>query len=234
MSNTSHIGSITDGEFVLRGHKITSLIDQDFISVAWLAWSGTLPTESQKKVLNACVVLCVDHGEAPPSAHVTRTVASCGKPLADAVAAGLLTFGPRHGNAGSTACEWMKEAVEKGETAEAIVDRAIEKKQRLAGIGHPEYDVDPRSLALLKLMKHEFASTPHCDLAERVAVIFSEKKQKPLPLNIDGALAAALADLGAPAEFVDALFLCARTIGLTAHAMDEIQNGGASYRREGK
>jgi citrate synthase len=228
---TTSIGEMRDGEYVLRGKRMSDLMaSADFVSVAWLAWTGHEPSDAERAILRAAFVACVDHGEAPPSAMTTRIVASCGKPLADAVAAGLLTLGSRHGNAASLASVWMREAVAEKRSAASVADAAIAESRRLPGLGHPEYDVDPRAMTLAEIVKKSLPDAPHVDFALEVARVFSEKKGKPLPLNIDGALGAAIADLGAPAELADAIFLVARSAGLAAHAMEEAA-ASVSYRR---
>ncbi len=227
----SAIGGMKDGEYHLRDIPISRLmVEQDVISVMWLAWIGRVPTPAEHKLLNACFIASVDHGAAPPSAHVARRVASCGKPLADAVAAGLLTLGPRHGNAASGASQWVREAIAAGTSPETVAAQTLEQKKRLSGIGHPEYTIDPRTTTLATLAKQVLSDTPHLDFALEVARLMTEKKQTPLPLNVDGAIGALMADLHAPAELADAIFLCARTIGLVAQAREEAE-GSKSYRR---
>ncbi len=227
----SAIGEMQDGQYYLRGTPLTDLLTTtDSISVMWLAWTGQQPSAEQRIVLQACFIACIDHGVEPPSAHVTRTVASCGKPLADAVAAGLLTLGPRHGNAGGAAARWIREAVAAGRTPMDVAESAIRDKTRLPGLGHPEYSIDPRTSKLFDTAKNRLTTVAHVEFALEVSRIMTEKKQKTLPLNIDGAIGALMADMGAPDVLADALFIAARTIGLTAHALEESVQS-TSYRR---
>ena len=44
---------------------------------------------------------------------------------------------------------------------------------------------------------------------------------KPLPINVDGAIAAVLYDLGYPAAAAKLIFIVGRTAGLAAHVMEE-------------
>lgn len=218
-------------EYRLHDTPITQLIAEgDFVSMIWFAWTGVRPDEKTKKLLSACLVAAVDHGEKPPSAAVARTVASCGKPLADAVAAGLLTLGSRHGNAGSGASQWLREAVASGESADAIANRVIASKERLAGLGHPEYDVDPRAVKLFEIEKATLSATPHAALIQDVSRALTTQKGKPLPVNVDGAIGAIVADLGAPSDIADAIFIAARTVGLIMHAREEA-SASKSYLR---
>jgi citrate synthase/citryl-CoA lyase len=218
-------------EYRLHDKPISSLMaEMDFVSAIWFAWTGAAPTDGVRKLLNACFVAGLDHGAEPPSAHVARVVASCGKPLADAVAAGILAFGPRHGNAAGAASTWLRETLASGRSVAEVVKSALDAKQRLLGFGHPEYEVDPRTTKLHELAKATLPSTKHFDFALDVARELSAQKGKPLPLNVDGALGAVVADLDAPAELADAIFIAARTVGLIFHAREEAAQS-SSYRR---
>ncbi len=226
-------GSIKEGEYHLRERPVSRLMqEQDLVSTLCLAWLGRFPNPAEKILLNACMVASIDHGAEPPSAHVTRRVASCGKPIADAVAAGLLTLGPRHGNAATAAGQWIQDAQKTGRTASEIVEEALASKRRLSGVGHPEYTVDPRTTALVKLAKDLLPSTAHLDLALEVSRIMTERKGSALPLNVDGAMGALMSDLGWPLAFADAIFLVARTIGLVGHAWEEMEaTASGTYKR---
>lgn len=230
--NSVSLGEMKDGQYHLRGESLTAWIgERDFTSALWFAWTGVWPEEKIRVLLEACLVACLDHGEAPPSAQTTRLVASCGKPVADAVAAGLLTFGARHGNAGSAAAHWLQAKRTSGSSVADIVTDVFAKRERVPGFGHMEYAVDPRAMKLAELAKRQLATAPHVMFALEVAEELTRQKGKPLPLNIDGALGAIMSDLQAPAELADALFLVARSVGLIAQARCEAA-GSLAYKRK--
>lgn len=219
--NPPPFGKTCDGIYELRGKKITKLIaDADFISTLWLTWTGRKLTAGERVVINACLVAVIDHGLAPPSTQSTRLVASSGKPLAESVAAGVLAFGPRHGNAAGPASVWLREALCSGKASGTLVDDTLTNRQKIPGFGHPVYEIDPRTVALFKLAKNHLKQTAHIALAESVRKILSKQKGKEIALNIDGALGAIIADLDIEPAFADALFLCGRTFGLAAHAIE--------------
>jgi citrate synthase len=229
---TSYIGEMNNGVYVLRGIPLQRLIAEgDFVSALWLAWTGERPAPEIRRLLNACLVACIDHGEEPPSAHTARVIASCGKPLADAVAGGLLTVGERHGNAASAAARWIRESMDAGLSAEAVIAGFEECGQRVPGIGHPVYDIDPRTEALLSIACDVFPGNPHAKLAIEVARLLSKKKGKRMPVNVDGAIGAIVAALGADPEMANALFIVARAAGLAAHAMEQISSFRGAYIR---
>lgn len=228
---TVSFGEMKDGEYVVHGVPLTTLMkDRDVISALWFLWTGENLSESERRLVELCFVACLDHGTEPPSAHVTRTVASCGKPLADAVAAGILTLGPRHGNAAGVAAQWIRDAVEAGRSASDVVCESLAASRRLPGLGHPVYESDPRTQMIFTQAKETFAQTPHVEFVLEAARSLSAEKGKTMPVNIDGAIGAVMCELGAPADLADAIFLCARTIGLVAQAREEAGQS-SSYRR---
>lgn len=230
----SHIpGEIKDGVYMLQGRPITALMEQgDWTQTMALALLGRSLSSQEQRVFSACLIAAIDHGMDPPSAQVTRAVASCGKPVADSVAAGLLTLGPRHGNAASAASVWLREQIESKESAERAVARLLADKVRLSGFGHAEYERDPRAVAIVSLMQSLALPHLHLSYALEVGDELTKQKGKPLYLNIDGAIGAVVADLDLPTELADSLFLVARTVGLCAHALDESRTA-VRYRRGG-
>ena len=232
MSDESKIGSIQDQEYFLRGQKLTDLMKGgDWTGAIALTLIGRPLREEERALFSACLIASIDHGMAPPSAQVTRTIASCGKPLADSVAGGLLTLGPRHGNACSAASIWLREQVQEGADIEQSIKSFLETGKRLPGFGHAEYERDPRAVLLLEMAQTHLAVHPHTDIALAVGDELTKQKGKPLYVNIDGAIGAILADLEWPSELADALFLIARTVGLSAHAMEESATA-KTYRRK--
>ena len=223
---------MTNGEYALRGVPISRLVgEHDFISTLWLAWTGTAATPQEKILLEACLVASIDHGVEPPSAHVALRVASCGKPLADSIASGLLTLGPRHGNAASAASAWVWDAVAAGTTVATLVANSMSTGDRLAGLGHKVYQIDPRTTALFTVARHHLATTKHIDLMNETSKALSATLGRAMPVNVDGAIGAIVADMGAPSDLADALFIVGRTVGLVAHAREEAA-GSDSYKRE--
>jgi citrate synthase len=230
----SEIGAMREGEYALRGQSIGSLMQTgDWLGTLALALIGRTLTESERPLLAACLIAAIDHGVDPPSAHVTKVVASCGKPVADSVAAGLLTLGPRHGNAASAAASWLQQQIVAKVSAQESVSQALASGIRLSGFGHAEYERDPRAVVLAKLAETHLAHSAHLQYALEVADELTAEKGKPLYLNIDGAIGAMIADLEWPLELADTIFLIARTVGLSAHAHEEMAHA-KTYRREHK
>src|SRR3989338_6926152 len=61
----------------------------------------------------------------------------------------------------------------------------------------------------------------HCELAVEVEKILEEKKAKKIPINVDGAIAAVISDMGFDYRLGKGFFLIGRVVGLVAHVFEE-------------
>ena len=188
-----------------------------FVAELWKNWTGTAPTEIQSELLELCLTLCIDNGPDSPSAAATRAAAADNKIFAQQIVAGLLTLGPVHGNAGSAAAHnWIAAVQNKISPADFIASQQI-----LPGVGHRIYEIDERTEKIYAATTNLLSATPHFNFARAVAAELSTQKYKTIPLNIDGALGALMADIGAPPHLADAIFLVARAGGLVRYALPQ-------------
>lgn len=218
MSERTTIGKEKKEGYELRGTPLASLIGGSFAAAAFLAWFGRDAKEAELVVFEACLVACLDHGAEPPSAQATRLASGSGKPLAQAVAAGIGVLDTKHGNAGSACAKWLREHL--GQDPKEAVEAELKAGNRLLGFGHRLYERDPRTIALQRVAKDQALDTPHFDYALQIAEALFAAKGKTMPLNVDGAIGALCADLSWPDDIADALFILGRTAGLIAHARE--------------
>jgi citrate synthase len=215
----------------IHGHDITELMRRaSFADTVFLLHHGRLPDERERKLVDAILTSVSDHGPGAPSCATARLVASGNRQsISAAIAAGILAIGDEHGGAGE-ACIAMigngllevKERSLPIETiADEVVQRVIAKGARVPGFGHRVHrTVDPRVEVLFSLARQgnkegdgiRFIRALHAAVTTRI---------KPLPINIDGALAAVLYDLGFPPEAGKFIFIIGRVAGLTAEVAEE-------------
>ena len=220
----------------LRGYSLTELMSKaSFADVLYLVLRGELPSRAVARLIDAILVSAVDHGPNAPSIHVARAAASCGVPLATAVATGIASIGTNHGGAGEACARLLQEALaesagKRGDNelelmAARLVTKALESGKNLPGYGHRVYkESDPRTETLFKLAKELGLFGDHSRLALQVAKAIAAQKGTSLALNIDGAQAALLSDLGFPWGQVMSLFIVGRSLGLCAHAAEELES----------
>jgi citrate synthase len=63
-------------------------------------------------------------------------------------------------------------------------------------------------------------------IGQAVEAHLAELRGAPVPMNIDGATAVIYAELGFPAPLARGLFLLSRSVGILAHAWEQMGQGG--------
>ena len=90
----------------------------------------------------------------------------------------------------------------------------------MSGFGHRVHTKDPRTARLFELAREAGVDGVHMQAARAVEKAFADAK-KSLPINVDGAIGAILADLGMNPAAFNGIFMIARTPGLIAHVIEE-------------
>jgi citryl-CoA lyase len=224
------ITKVEPNKIALRGYPIDQLMGRiTFSQAIYLALKGEMPGENVGRMIDAILVSSVDHGATPPSVLTARTVASTGAPLASAVAAGVLAISRLHGGAIEEGMEQMlavarradAEKINDEEAAARIAGEAKEKKKRLSGYGHRIHTDDPRSKRLLGMARDLGLAGRHVRIAGLLEDKLAASTGRRLPLNVDGAIAAVLCDLGFPTSVGNAFFIMSRVAGMVAHIEEE-------------
>ncbi len=230
------LSSISDNGIRIRGYDLVQLIGTvPFPSVLCLLFTGELPEPNVAKLIDAIMVASIDHGAGAPSALAARTAASGGASLGSAAAAGLLTLGKYHGAAVQDAMEAIQKVAELAKregsgaealshSADAVVAEWRQARRRLSGFGHRQHKhQDPRMARLFTLAREAKVSGHYLESAYALEAALKRSAGKELPINIDGATAAVLCEIGFPISLSNALFMAARITGILAHANEEIE-----------
>lgn len=201
----------------------TSLTEMFFLEVI-----GRRATDQERVILDAVLVALTEHG-LTPSALATR-LTDLGSPGAmhGAVAAGLLGAGDRFLGAlygcARILQEWPEDA-DGSEYAQALVAATRQRGERLPGLGHPTHiDCDPRTVALFALAADAGLSTRMRRRLEELQRLAEAASSRTLPINVDGAAAVLLSEIGMPWQTTRGVALVARTAGLVGHLFDELRN----------
>jgi citrate synthase len=223
------ITEIHPNEVRLRGYRIDELMGEvSFTQAIYLAIMGDLPTPQVARMMEAILVSSIDHGATPPSALAARTAASTGASLNAAVACGLLSINRFHGGAIADCMLMLQKALGSGsldedsfgEIAKTILDDYQRSKKRIPGLGHRLHSNDPRTEKLFDLAAELGLSGQAVTLLQAIQSTLATSG-KELPINVDGAIAALLVDLGIPSPLANAFFFMARIPGLVAHVYEE-------------
>jgi citrate synthase len=214
----------------VHGYDIASLMEKaTFSDMLFLLHRGRLPVAAERRLLDAILVSVADHGPGAPSCAAARLVASGNRQsLSAAIAAGVLAIGDEHGGAGSACMEMIargaarsrEDSITIESAAGLLVDEARASHTRLPGLGHRVHSHDPRTDVLFRIARE--GGLAGDGIAFMVALEAAcRDKIKPLPINVDGALAAVLYDIGFPAPFGKLVFIVGRVAGLSAEVAEE-------------
>jgi citrate synthase len=214
----------------LRGYDVTSLMTgATFTDTIFLLHRGRLPSKDERRLLDAILIGVCEHGPGAPSAAAARIVASGNRQsLEAAIGAGVLAIGDAHGGAGFACMQMIADGLQMAEresltiqqAAERVVTAAVAEGRRLPGMGHRVHTHDPRTDILFGLAREGHLAHDGIAFMEALEKATREKI-KPLPINIDGALAAVLYDLGFAPPLARLVFIIGRVAGLTAEVMEE-------------
>ncbi len=226
---------IHPGSIRARGYPIQELIGNiSFPQMIWLMLRGELPDAAQARLFEAALVASVDHGPHAPSIAISRIATSCGLPLNGAMASAINALDDVHGGAGQQAVELydsIAERMEAGATLEEAVEQGVdaftvEHGKYLPGFGHRFHPVDPRAIRLLSLLddsvEQKNISGRYAAIARGIEALLKQRKNKPVPMNIDGATAVIYADFGFAPELARGVFLpVTRRYGILSHAWEQ-------------
>jgi succinyl-CoA synthetase alpha subunit len=223
------ITRVEPNKVAVRGYNIAELMGRaTFGAAVYLILTGELPSPPVARLMDAILVSSIDHGATPPSALAARTVASTGATLSASVAAGIASINRHHGGAIEDCARKLKaiadrsvrESISMEEAATRTLAVMREAGERMPGFGHRLHTKDPRTARLFQLAREADVDGMHMKAARAVEKSFAAAK-KALPINVDGAIGAILADLGMNPAAFNGIFMIARTPGLVAHVIEE-------------
>jgi citrate synthase len=201
-----------------------------FTDVIFLLHRGRLPVEGERRLLDTILIGGADHGAGAPSCAAARLAASGNRQsMSAAVAAGLLTIGEEHGGAGTNCMEMIASGLERARRESLTIEEAarltaVEARAshaRLPGFGHRVHaEIDPRVAPMFALARSYDLAGDGVAFIEALGRSIGEVI-RPLPINIDGALAALLHDMGFHPSAGMLVFLISRTAGITAEIAEE-------------
>ncbi|HEX4126893.1 MAG TPA: citrate/2-methylcitrate synthase [Acidimicrobiales bacterium] len=186
--------------------------------------TGDEPSLEHARAVEQYMILTIDHGF-NASTFTARVVTSTGADLGAAIVAAIGALsGPLHGGAPSRALD-MLDAIGTPDRAEAHIRAAVEGGERIMGFGHRVYKTDdPRSLLLRSVTERlggplvEFSQSVERTTVE---VLADMKPGRQLYTNVEFYAGVVMHTCGIPREVFTPTFATGRTIGWSAHVMEQ-------------
>ena len=224
---------IEPNKILVRGYPLDEMMGRlTFGEAIYLLLMGEIPSPSIGSLMEALLISFIDHGATPPSTLAARNTATTGAPLRACISSGILGFGRYHGGDIESCMQFLDAglALVRGgatyrEAAEQIVDRWAQNEEGIPGFGHRFHTRDPRAARLFQMALELEAEGEHIQMIRQVEMVVQQRTTSgtPLPVNIDGAIAALCGDIGIPPSVANALFIISRVPGIAAHAREEFE-----------
>ncbi|MAU97901.1 MAG: citryl-CoA lyase [Fulvimarina sp.] len=204
----------------------------NFTEYFWLLVTGDRPSAAQGHVTDACLVAIAEHGLVPSVQAARMTLAAGPDAWQGAIAAGILGMGSVVAGSSETAGRYLGELVdrarESGQDTDTVARESLEelkaRRQKVPGLGHPQHSSgDPRADRLLAVAADEGVEGEHIAMLKAVARHAPGIMNRPLPINVSGAIPALMLDAGFPRGAMKGVPILARTAGLVAHLLEESQ-----------
>lgn len=233
------ISEIRRNEIYLRGYPLEEISGRvSYVEAIILLLRGELPDEVEATTVNAIFTAAMDHQFLNATALGARVVVSANPDPVVGIATGVLAFGKVTAGVPGYVVEMINEYYPAEDSPEAIEEAAVRlvndyrgRKDRIWGFGHPLHDmIGPHYTFRSQLLRDrvEEAGLPvnrKIALYEAAHTEFLRQMGRPLPINVDGVMGAAFAELGYEPLEVQALAPFTMLPGIVAHAVEEIRDG---------
>jgi citrate synthase len=189
---------------------------------------GAVPEERHWQPLEVYLTLLADHGM-NASTFTARVIASTMSDMCSAITGAIGALkGPLHGGAPSKVLDMLNE-IGSADRVDAWLTDALDNNVRLMGFGHRVYKAEDPRAEILRGMAKQASDPDFFDLSlrteERALAMLEERKPgRRLYTNVEFYSAAVLAAVGLPGDMFTPTFATARTVGWTAHVLEQVAN----------
>jgi citrate synthase len=233
------ISKIERNQVYIRGYPLEELSGRiSYTDAIVLCLRGELPGPVESAVINSIFTAAMDHQFLNSTALAARVVVSANPDPVAGIAAGILSFGKVTAGVPSYVVELINEyypangtGEDRQEAAIRLINELRARGQRIPGFGHPLHDLVGPHYTFRSQLLHDRISDAGLPLDGKVGFYeaahteFLRQIKKPLPINVDGLMGAAFAELGYTPLEVHALAPFTMLPGIVAHVVEEIRDG---------
>ncbi len=229
------VSQAAPGRILVRGYPVEELIEHlSYTESVWLLVRGELPTPRETALLDLALRSAMDQQFINAAVCAARFTASA---FADspipAIASGMLATGsvtgsPQEGAEmlSAAAERQRRDALSREAVARETVAGWLGTKGYVPGFGHPIHKTaEPRAETLRRLAREGGGWGESGVLMDAIGAALAAAKGRALPMNLAGALAAVMVDLGWHPLEIGALGAVGYGMALLAHVVEEIRDG---------
>jgi citrate synthase len=234
------ISELRRNEIYLRGYPLEEISGRmSYTDAIVLLLRGEIPDEVESRVINAIFTSAMDHQFLNATALAGRVVVSANPDPIVGIAAGILAFGKVTAGVPGYVVEMVNQYFpahggdeEFANAAKRLVDDYRGRGDRIWGFGHPLHDMIGPHYTFRSQLLRDRIEEAGLAIAGKVAfyeAVHTEFRRqlggRKLPINVDGVMGAAFAELGY--EPLEAFALAPFTMlpGIVAHTVEEIRDG---------
>lgn len=228
----SQISEVRGDRIFVRGQDLVSeLIGKaSFTDTVFLLLRGRIPSDPERQIVDAVLVSLVDHGVTSSSLAARMTYRAAPDAVQGALAAGVLNAGGRMlgsmENCGAWLDQWAldDEATDDSvqATATSVVADHRSRGVAIPGFGHASHKGgDARATRILAIADEVGHRGRYVRLLEAVATELGRVVDRPVPINVTGAVAAVLLEIGIAWQIMRGFGVLSRVPGLIAHVAEE-------------
>ena len=186
---------------------------------------GEKAEADEARMMDVALILHADH-ELNASTFTTRVIAGTLADVYGAVTGGIAALaGPLHGGANTNVMKMLKE-IGSEDKIDGWLDKALEEKRKIMGIGHAVYKTeDPRATWLRKFSRElgeKKGEMKWFNMSERIEKAMLEKKG--MYPNVDFYSASTYFLMDIPLDQFTPIFAVSRISGWTGHILEQYGN----------
>ena len=224
---TAQIGTLVAAwERIRNGLDVIAPDDSLSIAENFLyMFQGKKPEADEARIFDVALILHADH-ELNASTFTTRVISGTLADIYGAVTGGIAALaGPLHGGANTNVMKMLKE-IGSEEAIDGWLDKALEEKRKIMGIGHAVYKTeDPRATWLRKFSRQlgeKKGDSSWFNMSQKIEKAMLEKKG--MYPNVDFYSASAYYLMDIPLDQYTPIFAVSRISGWTGHILEQYGN----------
>lgn len=229
----THIATSDATSITVRGKDLVNDLmgKVGFTGMTYFLIAGRMPTDSQVRVLDACLVTLMEHGWTPTSIIARLAADSVPGQSQVGIAAGLLAIGDVYvgtmEGCGRILAAGLQASDPDAYCRDVVADHRA-RKMPMPGFGHPFHKPDdPRPPRLFAIAREAGCQGNAIALLQKLSAELDRAAGRHLTINATGAIAALLIEIGLTPDVMRSIAVISRCGGLAGHLAEEQKNHAA-------